>query len=148
MGMPLLRRSLVLPILAAALLAGCSESPARNTPAEPSASAGQSSATEQRFPDVVGVEVSRDGGTFTFDVTISSPYDSAERYADGWRILGANGEEYGEMTLDHDHASEQPFTRSQTGVEIPADVTMVVVEGRDTENGYGGQSQSVELPAP
>ena len=146
--MPPRRRSLVLPILAAALLAGCSDSPARNAPAESSAAAGQSSATDQRFPDVVGVEVSRDGDTFTFDVTISSPYDSPERYADGWRILGANGEVYGEMTLDHDHASEQPFTRSQTGVEIPADVTMVVVEGRDTENGYGGQTQSVELPAP
>jgi hypothetical protein len=77
---------------------------------------------------------------------MSSPYDSPERYADGWRILGAGGEVYGEMTLAHDHASEQPFTRTQSGVEIPDGATTVVVEGRDSENGYGGQTRTVDLP--
>jgi hypothetical protein len=51
------------------------------------------------------------------------------------------------MTLGHDHAAEQPFTRTQTGVEIPGDVTTVTVEGRDTENGYGGTTRTVQIPA-
>ncbi len=49
------------------------------------------------------------------------------------------------MTLGHDHASEQPFTRTQTNVTIPSSVTSVVVEGRDLKNGYGGKTATVRL---
>ncbi len=122
------------------LVAGCSGG---SDSSEPDASA----ATGQKFPDVVKVEASpEDGGTFAFDVTMSSPYDSPDRYADGWRVVGPDGEVYGEMTLTHDHASEQPFTRTQSGVEIPDGVATVTVEGRDQENGYGGGTQTVDLP--
>ena len=62
------------------------------------------------------------------------------------RILTPGGDLLGEHQVAHDHASEQPFTRSQTGVEIPAGVTEVAVEGRDQANGYGGGSQMVALP--
>jgi len=100
-----------------------------------------------RFPNVTEVEISPEGdGAYTFDVTISSPYDSAERYADGWRVLGEDGEEYATMELGHDHASEQPFTRSQSGVQIPDGVTTVEIEGHDTANGYGGDTVTVEVP--
>ena len=50
------------------------------------------------------------------------------------------------MTLAHDHASEQPFKRAQSGVEIPDGVDTVVVEGRDTDNGYGGATITARLP--
>lgn len=100
----------------------------------------------QRYPDVVDVTVETDGDAYTFRVTISSPYDSPERYADGWRVMGPDGTVYGEHTLVHDHASEQPFTRAQSGVSIPADVDEVVIEGRDSEYGYGGTTRSVMLP--
>ena len=99
-----------------------------------------------KYPDVTAVEIVQDGQTFTVDVTISSPYDSPERYADGWRVLDEEGEVLGEMELAHDHASEQPFTRSQTGLEIPEDVTTVTVEGRDSENGYGGATVEATVP--
>ncbi len=42
-------------------------------------------------------------------------------------------------------ATEQPFTRSLSGVEIPADVTTVTVEGRDLVNGWGGGTQTVTV---
>jgi hypothetical protein len=55
---------------------------------------------------------------------------------------------YGEMTLDHDHGhiggNLDPGLAAGEGLLAG----VVVVEGRDTENGYGGQTQSVELPAP
>jgi transcription initiation factor TFIIIB Brf1 subunit/transcription initiation factor TFIIB len=133
-------------LAAAVLVAGCAAGgepadPDRTTAAAPSAAPG-----EQRYPDVVDVTVDRTDGTFSFTVTISSPYDTPERYADGWRITGPDGSVYGEHTLAHDHAGEQPFTRTQTGVEIPAGVPEVTVEARDQRYGYGGATVAVPLP--
>lgn len=106
-----------------------------------------SSSDIQEYPDVIAVEVERDAdGTFTFEVTISSPYDSPERYADAWRVKGEDGDVYGTRELLHDHATEQPFTRSLRGVEIPDDVNIVIVEARDLANGWGGETIEVALP--
>lgn len=106
-----------------------------------------SPAGEARFPDVLAATPSYDeaSDTWSFSVTISSPYDSPERYADGWRIIGADGTVLGVHTLLHDHAAEQPFTRTQTGVEIPDDVDTVTVEGRDLANGFGGTGVTITL---
>lgn len=98
------------------------------------------------YPDVIAVETERNvDGTYRFDVTISSPYDTPERYADAWRVVGADGTEYGLRVLLHDHAGEQPFTRSQDGIEIPDGVDFVTVQGRDLVNGWGGRTIEVEL---
>ena len=98
------------------------------------------------FPDVVGAGATQSGdGTWTFDVTLSSPYDSPERYADAWRVVGPDGTVYGERILAHDHANEQPFTRSQSGIVIPAGVQTVLIEGRDQVNGWGGGTFSFTL---
>ena len=52
----------------------------------------------------------------------------------------------GTHTLMHDHASEQPFTRTQPGLEIPEGVTRITVEGRDLANGYGGGTLWIDIP--
>lgn len=98
------------------------------------------------YPDVIAVEVSGSDGVYGFDVTMSSPYDTASRYADAWRVVGDDGVVYAVNELTHDHAAEQPFTRSLTGVEIPASVNSVVVEGRDQVYGWGGATVTVTLP--
>lgn len=103
-------------------------------------------ATSDRFPTVVGAEATLDGdGTWHFDVTISSPYDTPERYADAWRIVDSEGNELGIRVLAHDHAGEQPFTRSLSGVVIPAELSAVRVEPRDLVNGWSGETVTVEL---
>ncbi len=108
---------------------------------------GAAQTPEAKFPDVVAVKVSaRSNNTFDFDVTMTSPYDTAQRYADAFRILGPKGEVYGERVLLHDHADEQPFTRELYGVAIPAGITSIQVQGRDQKSGYGGRQQSVALP--
>jgi hypothetical protein len=61
------------------------------------------------------------------------------------RLLIAATEEFGVRILTHDHANEQPFTRSQSGIEIPADVSSVIVEGRDRVSGWGGTTVEVRL---
>ncbi|MDN5813746.1 MAG: hypothetical protein L0H40_12015, partial [Micrococcaceae bacterium] len=83
-------------------------------------------------------------GTWTFEMTLSSPYDSPERHADGWRVT-AGDQVFGEMTLTYNHAAQQHFTRTQTRVQIPNDVSTVTVQGRDLENGYGGSTLEVGL---
>lgn len=134
---------LFVPLALVVLLAGCS-SPAPTTSAPTSATAD---ASAQRFPDVTGVQVTRDGGEYSFAVTISSPYDTPERYADAFRVRSADGTIYGVNELDHDHATEQPFTRTLTGVAVPVGVSSVVVEGRDRANGWGGGTRTAPIPS-
>ncbi len=105
------------------------------------------SPASDRFPDVLAVEL-RPAGERTYDVavTMSSPYDTPERYADGWRVLDPEGNVLGTHTLMHDHASEQPFTRTQRGLHVPAGIDEVTVEGRDQANGFGGRVVTVPVP--
>ncbi len=101
--------------------------------------------SEQRHPDVLEAELEPAGDAWRLSATISSPYDTPERYADAFRVLTPDGEELGVRELLHDHADEQPFTRSLE-VEIPADVAEVIVEGRDQRHGWGGGTVRVPVP--
>jgi hypothetical protein len=131
-----MRRVALLILLALALLAGCSDD-----------DGDVSTAEAQRYPDVVSAVASREQpGLWTFTVTVSSPYDSADRYADAWRVLAPDGTVLGERILAHPHADEQPFTRSLSGVQVPAGIRVVSIQARDSENGYGdGARVSVGL---
>lgn len=101
----------------------------------------------QKHPDVVDVKVqTRGADRFDFDVTVSSPYDTPQRYADAFRAMSAEGVVYGERILFHDHAGEQPFTRDLYGVTIPAGIKSVIIQARDRKYGYGGNTLQVTLP--
>ncbi|MGB0112932.1 MAG: hypothetical protein WBP59_06900 [Ilumatobacteraceae bacterium] len=149
----IIRSAIILAVLAATV-AACGDDDASesapsslaDTTSTVSTDAGsETGGDEQAFPDIIDVVVTANGDTFTFDVTVSSPYDTPERYADAWRIVAPDGTDLGVRELTHDHAGEQPFTRSLSGVEIPTDVTTVTVEGRDLANGWGGGTQSVTI---
>lgn len=139
-------------------LAGCSSgaddpSTTSSGVADPSASSSEASgspeggaAEGEEFPDVKDAKVTAAGDAFDVDATIASPYDSPDRYADAFRVRGADGTVYGVRELDHDHASEQPFTRTLNGAEIPDGVDEVVVEGRDQVSGWGGATATVKVP--
>jgi len=104
-------------------------------------------AAEQKYPDVIGVKVRvRDANVYDFDVTVSSPYDTAQRYADAFRAVDKDGKVFGERKLLHDHANEQPFTRDLYGVVVPSGVHAVVIQASDQEYGYGGKTVEVVLP--
>ncbi len=136
----LMRASLVL--LVVAVLTGCSALEDTFVQTLP----GTQPPTD-RFPDVLAVEL-RPQGDRVYDVavTLSSPYDTPERYADGWRVLDPEGNVLGAHTLGHDHAAEQPFTRTQPSLHIPAGIDEVTVEGRDQANGFGGSTLTAEVP--
>lgn len=99
-----------------------------------------------RFPDVVEATLTREGDAWALAATVSSPYDSAERYADAFRARTRDGEVLGVRDLTHPHADEQPFTRTLTDLAIPDDVDVLIVEGRDLVNGWGGGTTTVEVP--
>lgn len=101
----------------------------------------------QKYPNVIDVRVhARSDNRFDFDATIASPYDTPQRYADAFRVMSTEGVQFGERTLLHDHASEQPFTRDLYGVAIPAGINAVVIQARDKKYGYGGKTLHVTLP--
>ncbi|MCP3853583.1 MAG: hypothetical protein GY698_02470 [Actinomycetia bacterium] len=133
-----MRTTIVLLVLLGAVGLSCSSTEPPSLEIE--RGAPPSTSGDDLWPDVLGAGVVETvPGLFRVSATLSSPYDSPERYADGWRLLGPDGTVYGERLLAHDHAGEQPFTRSVSGVEIP-------VEGRDQVWGWGGATLTVEVP--
>ena len=98
-----------------------------------------------KFPKVMAVKAAKvKGNQWRFNVTLSSEYDTPKRYADAWRVLDENDNQLGIRILGHDHAGEQPFTRSQT-IEVPEGITALSVEGRDKSNGWSGQRFKFKL---
>ncbi len=96
--------------------------------------------------DVTAVEAVPDGDSWTFRVTVSHADAGWDHYADAWRVVGPDGTVYGNRELLHPHVNEQPFTRSLSGVEIPASVGTVTVEARDSVHGWDGAAVEVALP--
>jgi len=103
--------------------------------------------------DVTQVRVvQQPDGSWTFHVTVSHPDTGWEDYADGWDIVTLGGmiinpdpDTPFTRLLLHPHVNEQPFTRSQSGIEIPEDVTKVLVRAHDLVDGYGGKVIEVDL---
>ena len=115
---------------------------------EPAApSTGQPNADVQYVRAVQGAD-----GTWTFSVTVAHPDTGWEDYADGWDVLLPDGtvvkpdpDSPFTRLLLHPHETEQPFTRSQSGIEIPAGVTQVTVRAHDLVDGFGGREVIVDL---
>ena len=49
--------------------------------------------------------------------------------------------------LLHPHENEQPFTRTQSGINIPGEITQVTVRAHDIINGFGWKEVDVILTA-
>ncbi|AKI00619.1 hypothetical protein IMCC20628_01913 [Hoeflea sp. IMCC20628] len=84
-------------------------------------------------------------GTYRFDVTVRHADDGWEHYADIWQVIGPDGAVLGERVLLHPHDNEQPFTRSQSGIVIPAETGRVTIRAHDKMHGWGGKELTVEL---
>ena len=98
--------------------------------------------------DVVDVKARPEaGGTWRFDVTVRHADEGWDHYADKWVVEGPDGAVFGERVLLHPHETEQPFTRSQTGIEIPDDIATVTVRAHDSVHGFGGAGMDVDLDA-
>jgi hypothetical protein len=84
-------------------------------------------------------------GTWRFDVTVRHNDQGWDHYADLWQVVDMRGNVLGERVLLHPHDTEQPFTRSQSDISLPADTTRVVIRGKCNVHGFGGQQILVDL---
>ncbi|MFC5583493.1 hypothetical protein ACFPOD_00080 [Nitratireductor kimnyeongensis] len=106
----------------------------------PSALAGEA--------DIVDVNViAESAGTYSFEVTVEHADEGWEHYADRWDVLDNAGNVLGSRKLLHPHVSEQPFTRSLSGVTLPDGLTHVTIRAHDSVHGYGGKEMKVSIPA-
>lgn len=96
-----------------------------------------------REANVVGVSISEEHGSYTFDVTLIHDDDGEDGYANWWQVERLDGEQLGRRDLAHPHGTQE-FTRSES-IEIPDGVTTVLVRGHDQAHGYGGQAWLVDL---
>ncbi len=111
--------------------------------------------TNSANADVEFVRVVRSADeTWTFHVTVRHPDTGWDDYADGWDVVlpdGAvakpdPGSPFTRLLL-HPHETEQPFTRSQSGIVIPPDATTVTVRAHDLVDGWGGCEVVVDFSA-
>jgi hypothetical protein len=98
--------------------------------------------------NVTGVETERQedtasGTTWRFSVTLYHDDDGEGGYANWWQVETLDGEKLGRRKLLHAHSTD-PFTRSET-IEVPEDVSCVVVRGHDQTHGYGGSVMLVSF---
>ena len=95
--------------------------------------------------DVVGVKA-HGGGAYGFDVTVRHGDTGWKHYANKWDVLAPDGKVLGTRVLFHPHEAEQPFTRSISGVRVPAGIKRVTLRAHDSVHGYGGKTVTVDLP--
>ena len=95
--------------------------------------------------EIIDAQVSCNDNICRFDVTLEHADTGWEHYADGWRVLTEDGEELGNRVLLHPHVNEQPFTRSLSGVQIPAGIDTVWIEAHDSVHGTNSEKYKLEL---
>ena len=91
------------------------------------------------------VEFEQHAGNWTVSVTLQHADTGWDHYADGWRVVTADGKVLGHRTLYHPHVNEQPFTRNLSGINIPAGVNTVFVEAHDKVHGWNKERLEVDL---
>jgi hypothetical protein len=85
-------------------------------------------------------------GSCTFLVTLEHADEGWDHYANQWDVLTLDGKLLKSRVLYHPHVREQPFTRSLSGVSIPAGVSKVKIRARDSKHGYSKQEFIVDIP--
>lgn len=96
--------------------------------------------------DVLSVTVAETGPRiYRFDVTVRHEDSGWDHYSDRWEILAPDGRVLATRKLLHPHESEQPFTRSQSGVRISSDIATVTVRAHDNVHDYGGAEQRIDM---
>jgi hypothetical protein len=95
--------------------------------------------------EIVNVKVSC-SGSCTFSVTLKHADEGWQHYANQWDVMTMDDKLLKSRVLFHPHVDEQPFTRSLSGVQIPAGVTRVKIRAKDLKHGYSSDEYTVDIP--
>ncbi|SHI42136.1 hypothetical protein SAMN05444000_10193 [Shimia gijangensis] len=96
-------------------------------------------------PVVEAVQAAQSGSGWRFDVTVSHPDTGWEHYADGWQVETETGDVLGTRLLAHPHETEQPFTRSLSGMSIPEGITTVYIRTKCLVDGWSRETVQYSL---
>ena len=96
--------------------------------------------------EITNVVVAKNPDGYRFEVTIEHADTGWDHYADGWEVISPAGKVLGKRVLLHPHVDEQPFTRSLSGVQVPAGIKSVSIRAHDSVHGYNEKMYTVELP--
>lgn len=96
-------------------------------------------------PEVVAAEAVPGGDLWQVSVTLAHPDTGWEHYADGWRVETEDGSVLGTRALLHPHETEQPFTRSLSGVAVPAGTRRVYIRARCLTDGWNADRFTLDL---
>ncbi|WP_397543724.1 hypothetical protein [Roseovarius salis] len=96
-------------------------------------------------PRVLGVAVEKAGMVWNVRVTLAHPDSGWDHYADGWEVLGPDGNRIGFRELMHPHVHEQPFTRSLSGVMLPDGARRIFIRPRCSRDGWSEEAVEIEL---
>ena len=94
---------------------------------------------------IKAVATEQGSNAWRFDVTIRSNDKGWDYYCDRFEIVAPDGTVLGTRILVHPHETEQPFTRSLSGVSIPASVETVTVRASMKPDGAGGETVQLSL---
>jgi hypothetical protein len=97
---------------------------------------------------IVSATAQANSGTWSFDVTLRHPDTGWDHYADAWEVLAPDGTSLGIRELAHPHEDEQPFTRSLSGIAIPAGIDHELIRARCNVDGWGEARFRVEIARP
>ncbi len=95
--------------------------------------------------EVVAAKFVRSGASWIVHVTLRHNDTGWDHYADAWRVMDEKGNEITTRVLYHPHVDEQPFTRSQPGVNIPKGVNIVYIEAHDKGHDWAAKRLRVDL---
>ncbi|MEO0356799.1 MAG: hypothetical protein AAF386_00645 [Pseudomonadota bacterium] len=82
-------------------------------------------------PAILDATAQQTGQTWQITVTLEHPDTGWDHFADGWQVRTTQGTVLAQRTLAHPHVNEQPFARSQSRIEIPADIDTVYIFAKD-----------------
>ncbi|MEP3298454.1 MAG: hypothetical protein ABJO27_18620 [Pseudoruegeria sp.] len=102
-------------------------------------------ASKADLPVIEGATARPSGSSWTISVTLRHPDTGWDHYADGWEVLTLEGQSLGIRELTHPHETEQPFTRSLSGVKIPEGTSQIAIRARCSVDGWTGPIYKIDL---
>ncbi|MBT3273535.1 MAG: hypothetical protein HN368_10285 [Spirochaetales bacterium] len=103
--------------------------------------------SDLKFAQVIQVEARLESKeSWRFAVSVRHNDEGWDHYANLWEVVDPESSLlYGQRVLAHPHDTEQPFTRTLSGIEIPEGVTEVMVRAKCTDHPFAGKAVLVDL---
>ena len=106
----------------------------------------EKASVDLNYAQVTYVEaIQNKDSSWCISTTVRHNDEGWDHYANAWAVLDEDENEIAWRTLLHPHDDEQPFTRAQCEINIPEEVTKLIIQAKCTVHGFGGQAVVVDL---